>query len=346
MKKTNITKTSSKELLNVNSAFLKGLNILFNYNYNKPYQIYKINSNFTFNQVKKEAEKDGYTTSNSLIITLLRIDKPYHTYTLNGKTYKQYKTVKVTTSGFDLVDKTWCANCRSIDNDYSKSNIEEIRKNKTCEGFVICQKLTDINDAKSNVIDFNTRYKLVRADYSYSKSNRYYHSLQLKDCNNKDIAYRFAFSYTAEYTDINNIIDKNGFVIIGKKNTLKNNAKKIKAERQKNIYNNVDNSSKILILKNRLDQLKKDIIGKYANANTYDEMKKYSDLIGRYNGLTGLYFDIELLINRDNEKKYSSVESFENAYNDILAKIEKIENEGMMAAETINNKNNIEVEAI
>lgn len=324
MKKTNITKTSSKELLNVNSAILKGLNLLFNYNYNKPYQIYKINSNFTFNQVKKEAEKDGYTTSNSLIITLLRIDNPYHTYTLNGKTYKQYKTVKVTTSGFDLVDKTWRANCRSIDNDYSKSNIEEIRKNETCEGFVICQKLTDINDAKSNVIDFNTRYKLVRADYSYSKSNRYYHSLQLKDCNNKDIAYRFAFSYTAEYTDINNIVDKSGFVIIGKKNTLKNNAKKIKAERQKNIYNKVDNKIKLADLKKQLDETKKYLCELLINTNNCEVMKEVSDKIGRYNGIVSLYGDFARLQNNENAKKYNSVSDFENSYNYIKNKLETI----------------------
>lgn len=324
MKKTNIEKVTKKELLQVNKAFLKGLNILFNYNYNKPYQIYKINSNFTFNQVKKEAEKDGYTTSNSLIITLLRIDKPYHTYTLNGKTYKQYKTVKVTTSGFDLVDKTWRANCRSIDNDYSKSNIEEIRKNEACEGFVICQKLTDINDTKTNVIDFNTRYKLVKADYSYSKSNRYYHSLRLKDCNNKDIEYRFSFSYTAEYTDINNIIDKNGFVIIGKKKTLKNNAKKIKAERQKNIYNKVDNKIKLADLKKQLDETKKYLCELLINTNNCEVMKEVSDKIGRYNGIVSLYGDFAILQSNENEKKYNSVSDFENSYNYIKNKLETI----------------------
>lgn len=324
MKKTNITKTSSKELLNVNSAILKGLNLLFNYNYNKPYQIYKINSNFTFNQVKKEAEKDGYTTSNSLIITLLRIDKPYHTYTLNDKTYKQYNTVKVTASGFDLIEKTWRSNCRSIDNDYSKSNIEEIRKNEACEGFVICQKLADINDTKTNVIDFNTRYKLVKAYYSYSKSNRYYHSLQLKDCNNKDIEYHFSFSYTAEYTDINNIIDKNGFVIISKKNTLKNNAKKIKAERQKNIYKKVDNKIKLADLKKQLDETKKYLCELLINTDSCEVMKEVADRIGRYNGVVSLYGDFARLQNNENEKKYSSVSDFENSYNYIKNKLETI----------------------
>ena len=136
----------------------------------------------------------------------------------------------------------------------------------------------------------------------------------------------YVFDIAEKFT-INQILKhaaKSGYLVTYRRDYLRNTAANIRAEKEKNNYISIDNTEKITALQAQIMQKKAEIIAILSAATTAAELSAINKKLSYFRGLEGIARDFENLRNNDAEKKYSSIDAFNNRYNDILSQLSAI----------------------
>ncbi|MBP3573848.1 MAG: hypothetical protein J6J71_04490 [Prevotella sp.] len=317
-----------KKLLKRNRGIFRTLHNVWGFDFEKPFNTYHINGNFTVNQILKLSHEKH---TQNVKILLLTCDashnwrKDLHAVTVDhlGKIDIDFKI-------------PWETGGRAIDTFYRKSDFEETRKSKTAETFIIFQDREYLIDTIKKPRDLSKRYKYIPMEHGEKMGDghgsSWYYRIKLKTLDENGATFEYYFDALARYNgyktkNIFDIIDKSGYLLTIKREDLKRRAKALKAQREKDAYNKTENGAKVEELARAIETAKKEILKSLEEAKTSTDI----DRIGKK-----IYFDFSRILRaferykeRTEAKTYNSISEAENAFNNIIADLEKMnKNEG------------------
>lgn len=274
-------KENIKRLSAIYPRVFRDLHRIVGFDYERPFECYFLEGNFTVNKVLKKLDEVGYTYKDEIIL-LMR----------NPRT-KYYQDLHL--AGIDRghvrIDygNTYFSRLKSISN---KGLFEEFRKMPHVETFVIVQHMESIKKPEEKEIDKQGRFKSAPIKY---KSRIY-------GCD--------------EYYSI----DKSGYIMDEKRQSLHDRAMKLRASRKKEAYLQVDNTGKIKELQTMIDGCKMRIAAEIRAAQTSGEIMTINKKLG-YFGLEGIMTSFESYKNTEANRGFKSIEESERAYQRIIEKL-------------------------
>ena len=308
-------------LLADSKHFLQALHASIGLDFNRNMYVFDITEKFTINQILKHAAKSGYTPDKHIFVILTR-----------GNNYGRFSHYHVAAldkyGNLDIDIKHGGYNNNNYyyyNNFYAKSDFNDFRKKYASHTIVICQNreyLTTLPRHNDN-IDMQQRFILKKVNNCLYGDNLYISSLSLKLTTDNGHIYQHDIKGHTT-TNITEIIDKSGYLVTYRRDYLRNTAANIRAEKEKNNYISIDNTEKITALQAQIMQKKAEIIAILSAATTAEELSAINQKLSYFHGLEGIARDFENLRNNDAEKKYSSIDAFNNRYNDILSQLSAI----------------------
>ena len=311
----------AKEILTFDHNAFRGLNAVFGFDFESPYNIEKTTGKFTINSILKMLEEKGIDPNKNKMVLVMKSEDRYKRDDLmtiqifaNGKHEIEYRFYR-----YSLGTK--------LDNFYAKCDFETYRKEgneNNLTTYVITQENDYIKPLRKDpcfdMTDKDARYKEVSA-------GTYMTHLETI---NKGQVIKGAYNYRK---DVYNTpaIDKSGYLVAERRKELKNRALNLRKDRAKANYQNTDNTAIIKALDDRFKALKKAIIEELENATTYEAFDNATKKLSRWDGLDGIYYDLEHLKMFDNEKHFSSIASFNDAVKSLNNKIDTLANKGATA---------------
>lgn len=124
--------------------------------------------------------------------------------------------------------------------------------------------------------------------------------------------------------DINSLIDKSGYLLMYRRETLRRRAAILRAEKAKNAYICIDNTDKIKALKAAILDKKNNVINMLVEATTAADIASVNKKLDYFHGIEGIFRSFERLENSDKNKEYKSIDNFMNEYNDIYTRLNAI----------------------
>ena len=284
-----------KALLKDEPQALKALNEVFKFDYNKPFQAFKIDGNTTIKQILKKVEN----AKNMRIVVL-----NYHNhnafwndrYVVGQIDYKEQVTVDYQPHYF---------NAKGLETYNAKGDFRNDLKNPQTSPYhiIIAQDKALLRERKPEVIDYTDRY---RVDIKVTYGGRIT-SLST----GRSIA-QYKHKLDADQ------IDKSGYIVEYYRDNLRRRARALKAERAKAAYLASDNTARVEELKIRIAAKKLEIIERLKAANTSEQFKEVAKAMDYWtNGFTSIVSDVEDMQKRVDEKSYHSIEDFNRHYEGI-----------------------------
>lgn len=321
MKNNNIT----RELKNKDNNVFRALNNIYGFNFENPFTLVKIPSPFTLNKVMKAI--DGkHTEYDSKIVVVLE----------SSNKWRSEKLYAVDVLGSGASDFNICHECRwhgfstKIDYFFAKGDFNEERKT-AANVYIFAQKRENLAKVykpfKADFEDANARYIVKRTNKTVRgwRTENEYDFISSVDLvtveNHKKAEYPTRYRRGAEPRTLDSVIDKSGYIVNYKRLELQSRADELRKERAANKYKATDNSAIIESVKQRVESLKNTLVEMLAASTTYEQVKNCGSLINYFDGLSGIYFDVEILAKKDAEKAFSSIASFNNSVNSINEKI-------------------------
>lgn len=301
------------------------LNEVLGFNFEKPIILNCFNGNFTTKNIWSVIPHYNY----DYVVCVLVKD------TVN-KYNTEYYAVEITENGFDidLKSKTYFDNYKSYPETFCrKSDFDRMRRSGYCNVFIIAQDEKYTNNRKTReqcttygnyVFSNNDRYIIRNYQYSTRSDNtRYIYRVDITETTNngqKKTA-NIPCSPKDPYTKEEEIFDHSGYYLLNRRENLKRQAKQIKANREKERYNNTDYSEQVKDVKAKTEEIKKYICSKLMNVSNYEESKIVDNMVSRFRWLM---MNIDFFYQKITEKGYSSNETATKAYNNIIEKINSI----------------------
>lgn len=285
------TNKNIRTIKGFNKGIFKALNIQYGFDFEKPFDVFEIKTPFTLAKVEKAIAPKYSTLGRGRDRVAVILHYPEGHYYRSKRTY----SVEVigTGAGDFNIDHNYHIDSRVLDWFYRKGDFNDARKDEDVRAYIIAQ--SGDNLAK--------RYTAKPVD----RSER----LTAKQLDN------FSTSTRNEY-------DKSGYYFGDKQRNLINKAKALRIERKKAAFAATDNTAKIEELKKRAELAKMIICGKLELATTCDEIRKIDSALGYFDGLRGIYSDLEELTTGEREKSFSSIESFERLCDCLESKVKKV----------------------
>lgn len=319
-------------LLADNRDALRILHDVLGFDFESPFKAAKIEGKYTVNKILQTvaAQNCGNTTG-AIIAVLTRDNNPY-------RNNKDLNLCTVTAAGIKIDYKIpWYGNRRrTIDNFYTKKSFEEIRKTEKAETFIIWQDRQYIKKPVEKPVDLSARFKYVSHYYCYSASmkEKYVNRVELRKTDEKGSKYTFevigrVFYAGSNYpTEINQVIDKSGYLLRDRRANLKRRAAALKAEHEKAAYNATENGGKVQELQTLIIARKAQIVKQLDAAQTSAEFEAVEKALARWRGFAGIVADFERFKEKTENKSYTSCAASDQAYNAIKAALSKgIEND-------------------
>lgn len=317
-----------KELLSIAPHAGRVSHIVYDIDFLKPFICEKITGNFTIKKVNDLVKNAGF--NNARIILYITDANGYRKNWLN--------LVKITGLGsndFEIEPpiKLWRAGkTDNISTFYRKSDFNDNRKSNTAITYVIAQNKSDLTPIKTPTVDRSARFKYIKHETYTSRSHEeFITKVYVKRTDDTGSDYTINnhgnFVYTSEltkYKELSEIIDKSGYITQDKRNYLKAEAKRIRAERVKKEYLETDHTAQIEALEEELKAKQNKLAEELKKAKTYEEVKATVEKISGWGGLSRCFYDIELLKNSDTKKIYGSNDRINNDIKELHEKIMKL----------------------
>lgn len=300
-----------KELLKKEKNILKALHVLYDFDFQQEFEIVKFTGNFTHNRIKKELNKDELQNHNiAVVITNVKYRE------------SQIFVTKVTDTSFSLsFPKNIYYMCK-INDFYTKSYFEDIRKEKDLVCYIVSQKNEHKKPASPKKIDYTQRFKYVRHIGLSDGRGRNGVSQVYLICKNgtgKEFTYRTQDGFYS--TNINDFVDKSGYLLEEHRGDLLRKAKALKAKKEKNKVDSMDFSSDLEKAGANMDEIKKAISKAFIDNFNYETICKIDLIITR---LRWALNDFEIITEKNKKKKFSSLESALYVLNRLNEKISEI----------------------
>jgi hypothetical protein len=220
----------------------------------------------------------------------------------------------------------------NIDTFYAKRQFESVRKSDLADTVIIWQdrKYTRAIQ-KEKPVDRSARFHLL--DYGKiqdsTRQKSYIQWLRLQKTDEKGGEIRLnligmVFYPGSKYyaMEINDAIDKSGYLLQDRRNDLKRRAAALKAERQKSAFIASDNTDKITAIKNALVRRKAEILKEFERAKTVEELEIVEKSLSRWNGYIRAVSDFNTFKKRVEEKAFNSISDCERDYKTIMERLE------------------------
>ena len=332
MKNNEIT----RELKAKDKNIFRALNQCYGFNFEKDFELVKLEAPFTIGKALNAVYAEHYNPTKysvdakgSRVIALLIPSNRW-----NNDKIKSVQIYGTGASDFDIEHgKRWFDFKTSFDYYFKKGDFNEDRKNAEAV-YIIAQKNIDLarvyQKYEADFTDNNQRYTVTRCNKStkfYRSENQfdYISSVDLLTRDNKKkVNYGVRYRGGSEIREIENVIDKAGYIVNYKRLELQSKADELRKERAANKYKNTDNTAIIDAVKERAENLKKSLVEMLAAAKTSEDIKACANLIKYYDGLEGVFDDVERLAEKDSEKKFDSIAAFNEFVNRINGTIDKI----------------------
>ena len=267
----NITGAQAKaELLKVNPGTLRTIHNIFQIDYNKPHKIIKMQAPSTKPAIRKAAAEAGYADAQAIILI----------HRTGGRWYfesdkKSFYLFTLDSDGtFENPKRGGCGGFydavvgNSVDDCSTKGQFDEYRR-EPCEIFVILQK--DPDKAKKSEYskpNATTRYKLIDTEKSYGDVKAWV--MQDRNSGEKARISRF-YWYKGGKTEsekLEDVIDKSGYFVRDRRQSLKKRAAELRAEREKNSYSAQDTAADVAEIENAATETRLYIADALRNADT------------------------------------------------------------------------------
>jgi len=302
--------------INTINKYGKATNTLHEYHgfdFQKPYRLIKFTGRFTINQIRKAAGEAGYNTTNAKIIVMVNDPTSWRK--------DKFQIVQLTSTGYD--NDIYSGYDSGLDKFYTKGDFEATRKKEEVSGYILAQEKLYLlptmtvrrwDDRKHN-FTAKDRYKFK--EFYYSQTAK----LMRTDNNGEIVEYK-AYDGINE-KNLSDYLDPSGYLLQENREELEQRLKAFKAERRKNEYLSQDYTAKIAALAILIDMKKDILVGEFKNATTADAIDKFRDKLG-WRGLHSILSEYENMVKKNRERSYSSIESFEHDYNNIMQTIAMI----------------------
>ena len=319
----NTTKNATNELLKDNPKAMQFLHDFRGFDFCKPFNVVKTYGTFTVNSIKKAIGKSSFDGLNTVILLKREGERSknlYIAYIEDGKRVRSY------TSG-DL--RNYNAYERGIDYAYSIGRFEEIRKKGTEYIYIIFQSEEYRLPARPHQyyvsrIDTARRYKTTdtRPNYYAGRTGERKKSIEIKDTttNEKEVCYVFPIIPKYAPETVGEVIDKSGYIIIDRRNELKERAAKLRAERAKAEYLRQDFSEENKRAREELTKTARkaaEMLSAAAVENDFMRIKNCVD------SLRWAAYYLEKHEEKTAKKEFASVEAFNKSIEDIRKEIAK-----------------------
>lgn len=280
---TNETRTNVKEILSENKFAFQLLNRARGYDFEKPFYIIKGEGKFTYNSIIKLIKSvvgTDFDVTDYICFMLIK-DK---------RTYRQNRLYGVDIDkNFENLDRDLWSTKREhvpsydnyISNCYTVKDFEELRKNYTDNYYVLIQHHSDGYVSGEIKVDVTERVKVTKKEFGYTtlKQNNF-------------------VSTERSYSKFN--IDKSGYI---KQDNYSERLRKIKANKDKNEVDNIDETAFIEDANNKLNTIKNYISTNVLTANAQEISTLYNIMQNYKYALN----EMEYFMDRYTNKKYSTV---------------------------------------
>lgn len=320
--------TCVHDILSINRQALRGLHHYAGFDFQKHYNIERIDGKFTINALLKKINNPR----NCTIVLLIK--------DLHWNDNDRLCAVLIHSDGSVTTDLSkpprWYD--YSLETFYRKGDFEITRKKDNSLAFLVWQNKEFLNPSKPQKRDMLARFDLEgTCCYSDQNNNTYVGHITIKEHgtnrNVHDFEYRdgyissYGFSgehFNGRYVSAKEIIDKSGYLLIDRRNEWKRKAAALRAERNKTAYKATDNTSKIEELKKLIEKRKNEIIQALIAAESYKEYREISESLSWYHdGLADIAESFERFRKKTINKEFASIEESNNAYNSIKNRLNK-----------------------
>ena len=280
---TKETRANVKEILNKNKFAFQLLNRARGYDFEKPFHIVKGEGKFTYNSIIKLIK--------SVVGTDFKVSC-YNCFMLinDKRTYRHNSFYGVDIDkNFENLDRDLWSTKREhvpsydnyIANCYTVKDFEELRKNYTDNYYVLIQHHSDGYVSGEIKVDVTERVKVTKKEFGYTtlKQNNF-------------------VSTERSYSKFN--IDKSGYI---KQDNYSERLRKIKANKDKNEVDTIDETAFIEDTNNKLNTIKNYISTNVLTANAQEISTLYNIMQNYKYALN----EMEYFMDRYTNKKYSTV---------------------------------------
>ncbi len=316
----------TRQLLQVNRKALRFLHNGFNFDFKKPYKIWRIDGKFTLNKIYNIT---GLSFSDEAVILLWdEIKQLFYLVTLKRNQINiDYKIYRLC-NNWNLYDGL------RIDNFYRKLDFDKMRKNENSRIYVLYQSPEYKTKPKeAQKIEPNIRYDLIKYQYTYNynETTRRIGNIEIKNKNNNldslniNIGvndYWGSDCFGEDKADINNIIDKSGYLVKLKRNKLKQRVSELKKERLKNDFLQTNHNEKTKQVNELKKLIKKEVLEKISATDNVDVLLKLSSLL--YFKIISLFRSIDSFNNKISSNNFNSNSEVQNMYDNIKEQSNKI----------------------
>lgn len=279
----NETRTNVKEILSENKFAFQLLNHARGYDFEKPFYIIKGEGKFTYNSIIKLIKSvvgTDFDVTDYICFMLIK-DK---------RTYRQNRLYGVDIDkNFENLDRDLWSTKREhvpsydnyISNCYTVKDFEELRKNYTDNYYVLIQHHSDGYVSGEIKIDVTERVKVTKKEFGYTtlKQNNF-------------------ISVERSYSKFD--IDKSGYI---KQDNYSERLRQIKANKNKNEVDSVNETAFIEDTNNKLNTIKNYISTNVLTANAQEISTLYNIMQNYKYALN----EMEYFMDRYTNKKYSTV---------------------------------------
>ena len=286
----------------------------------KPYAVKETYGKFTENKIRKAMaeetlEGESITPSTHKIIILTKDSRDYRYGTA-------WVLVEILSNNVNIDIRSPYSLRQSFDYFYTKSRYNEFRKSDTCQTVILAQKYEYLCFPKKYALDMSKRMSVIDYDYCYSyrMDKRYISSVTVKGDSRKNDSF---YVDGIETENVDEIIDKSGYLLYTRRIELKRRLTKRKAEIAKTLADRTDFSEHVTTLTNLVAYKKGMLTEQFKACETYADYREFNKLFSYFDGFINIVNDVEGYCTRVNEKRFDSVEAEERLYNSIMARLMK-----------------------
>lgn len=315
--------THTKQLLQEQKNALRALHDILHFDFEKPHTVHYIKGSYTAKKVLALASDTGYYEP---LIAVLTKNKNNYWKDLHLVTIDKYGKIEI-----DCPAKNYRGNSR-IDYFFRKGDFEDIRKKADTETYIIIQSSLDLITPTPETLDRDKRYIYIPSPYERAgdgHGNTYINRIKLQHTGEKGTIFEYGtepgyyVDRSNRTNDINNIIDKSGYLLQHRRRELKRRAAALRAERQKAAYMETDNTAKIAELAEKIQAAKTRICEALTQAKTADQIHEIGKIL--YWSFARIASDFERYQAKTTEKAYHSIEQSETAYQAIIKSLDELE---------------------
>lgn len=301
-----------KEILNRNPKMFQALHILYDFDFEADFEIVKINGRFTLNSLKKTLDIPAlYDYNVAVIVTNVKYNENYN------------YIVKATENGFciDFPRSVYWSEYR-VDHFWGKGNFESARKEENTTVYIILQKKELAKKASEKKPDLSERFGFVRVTrWSDGRGKHGISQIDVidKQHNGKQFTYKTHQPSTSE--NVNYFLDKSGYLVEEKKAELIRKASALRAERKKKTVDSADFSKECTEFVEKMQEIKKSACKKVMDATNYETICDAERVLS---SMRWLQLSVDRFIERNKNKRFTSVEDVNGYINNINLEFEKI----------------------